>query len=487
MNAPGSTDAFAHAAPSHDAAAIWQAGVKAIAADTLVRTHCQWLDEAQPPALRIGTAEISLAGLRRLRVIGAGKAGAPMLAGLWDMWQQAVRSHPSLAQIELSGLVSVPAGTETWAPANCPIELAAGRPAGVNEPTQTGVQISRRIMEIVEDCDERDGCLMLLSGGGSALLPLPRVGLMLEDKLKVIRHLSAAGADIEALNVVRKQLSGIKGGKLAAACKAGWLITLVISDVLGDPLDIIASGPTVPDRSTPRDALKVLAEFDPTRQLPSPVYQLLEQDAENHLHGSPGQPNAPQWPEHHIEIIGNNPLAVDAAGIEAEHRGYSAMMRSHRTSEGTAEEVGVALAEMTLELLRDPSPQAPNCIITGGEPVVKLAPNSIRGLGGRNQQLVLAAWQRFAAESPETQREIKQRVTFLSGGTDGEDGPTDAAGGWLDGHVWDRAAAEGLDIDSALERNDAYPLLSRAGGLLKTGPTGTNVCDLRVVTIKPAR
>jgi glycerate-2-kinase len=454
--------------------------VQAVAADRLVRDQLTLGGTPSAPLLQLGEHAVDPAEFRRLRVVGAGKAGAAMVRGLWEAWQSICRAAPNLAEIRLEGLVSVPAGTESEVPAECPIEVAAGRPAGINEPTATGVALARRILQIVSSCGPGDGCLVLLSGGGSALLPLPRDGITLEEQLSVIRHLSGNGADIEALNIVRKHLSDIKGGKLAAACRADWLVTLIISDVLGDPLDLIASGPTVPDRSSPRDALQILARFDPERCLPAAVYDVLDHAA------NAASEDAPQPSSHGlVSLIGNNATAVDAAGMEAERRGYSAMMWSHPRSEGTAEQVGQQLAEMTLKMLEDRSPQRPDCMISGGEPVVMLAPAEIRGRGGRNQQLVLAALQRFRAEPAAVQQQLRQRVTLLSGGTDGEDGPTDAAGAWLDGAVWERADQLRLDAEDALARNDAHTFFKRAGGLLRTGPTGTNVCDLRVVTIAP--
>ncbi|WP_164101799.1 glycerate kinase type-2 family protein [Candidatus Laterigemmans baculatus] len=458
-----------------DALAIWREGVAAVDAERLVGEQVRVEQTPAGEVLWIAEHPFPIADLGRLIVVGAGKASGAMAAGF-----EAAVGEGLAKQLRLEGWVNVPEGTERplrW------IHLDPVRPAGLNEPTPRAVEGSRKILELVGSAEANDLCVALFSGGGSALLPLPIDGITLEDKRQVTRFLSGAGADIEALNVVRKHLSAIKGGKLAAACRAGHLVTLVISDVLGDPLDLIASGPTVDDSSTTADALAVLARFDRHRELPESVYRVLE-------NRSPVQHSAASrsvsLPERQVAIIGNNAVAVDGAGIEAERRGYSHAMTSARRSEGAAEEVGRHLAEMALSMLRD-APAAsgtPDCLITGGEPVVQLVAAAERGRGGRNQQLVLAALERLMEEGESLTTADRERIVILSGGTDGEDGPTDAAGAYVDAAVWQRAVELGLDVADYLRRNDAYHFFERAGGLLKTGPTGTNVCDLRVVVVR---
>ncbi|XZE52637.1 glycerate kinase type-2 family protein [Planctomycetaceae bacterium SH139] len=495
--------------PIDDALAIWQAGVSGVLADTLVENQIALHGTGADAALLIGDAYLPVSELDRLVVVGAGKAGAAMVRGLQRALCRAAKNQPQLGNLVVTGLISVPAGTELLSDSpddllalfpHYQLELAAGRPAELNEPTAAGVQLSKRMLALVGECGPRDACLVLLSGGGSALLPLPKAGISLEDKLRVIQHLSAAGANIESLNVVRKHLSDIKGGKLAAACRANWLVTLVISDVLGDPLDLIASGPTVPDQSTPRDALDVLTEFDPEKTLPESVYRLISEEndatspsiAQHSLppnmsthETSPTQESPTQ--ESWVHVIGNNPLAVDIAGMEAERRGYSHIMNSATRSEGSAEAVGRQIAELALTFLHDKSVDSPDCYISGGEPVVTLAPAEIRGRGGRNQQLVLAALARFQQEPLEVQNMLRANFVLFSAGTDGEDGPTDAAGAWLDDQVWSRAEQLNLDVADYLRRNDAYHFFQQTGGLIKSGPTGTNVCDLRVLICRKAR
>ncbi|MCA9211072.1 MAG: glycerate-2-kinase family protein, partial [Planctomycetales bacterium] len=243
-----------------DAWAIWQAGLEAVRSDRLVRDWVRVSDDE----LRIGrdpdgTVRIERALLGHVVVVGAGKAGAGMAEGL-----ETALGDAFLHGHHVTGWLNVPA--------DCVRELSriilhAARPAGVNEPTEAGAAGAERILQMVGGLSENDLVICLLSGGGSALLPSPVPGISLADKQQVTRLLSGAGANIEQLNTVRKQLSGIKGGGLARACRAGRLVTLIISDVLGDPLDVIASGPTVPDSSTPADALRVLEQFatDPSR------------------------------------------------------------------------------------------------------------------------------------------------------------------------------------------------------------------------------
>ncbi len=363
-------------------------------------------------------------------------------------------------------------------PANCvlptrSIHLHAARPASVNEPRPEGVVGTQKIIEIVSSLGPTDLCFCLLSGGGSALLPAPDPGISLDDKIRVARILSAAGADIVQLNTVRRELSLVKGGGLARSCRAGRMISLIISDVLGDPLDLIASGPTVDSPASPADALHVLEALGPTRhpELATVVRFLRSK--------SPSQ-NAPHDSICEVTnlVIGNNALAVDAAGCEAERLGYSHAMIAATAPEGPAEEVGRHLAEMALRMRTEPGP---DCLISGGEPTVTLANESVRGRGGRNQQLALAA----LAELGDC-----DGIALLSGGTDGEDGPTDAAGAIVAADVVRRARELGLDPHDYLRRNDAYSFFDEtaAGGLWKTGATQTNVCDLRVITtIPPAR
>lgn len=439
-----------------DALAIWQAGVAAVRSGQLVRDNVL----VEGDSLQIGDESLSLRDISRIAVVGAGKAGAGMAAGL----QQALGER-LLREKHVTGWINVPADCVSDLR---PIHLHAARPAGKNEPTTEGVHGAEEILKIAAGLGPRDLCICLISGGGSALLPAPAVGVSLADKQALTRHLSAAGANIEQLNTVRKQLSRIKGGNLARACRAGKLISLVISDVLGDPLEIIASGPTVHDRSTPQDALAVLQKFNALSIAPQ---------ATQYLQTRAALPATDSFPANVSNlVIGNNAVAVDAAGIEAEQRGYSHAMDAARTLEGMAEGIGVHLAGMATQMRRD---AGPDCLITGGEPTVQLAPSDIRGRGGRNQQLVLAA----LCDLLKKGNNPLDGIVILSGGTDGEDGPTDAAGAFITAETIQRMRALQLDPHDYLRRNDAYTFFQQVGGLIQTGPTHTNVCDVRVVVV----
>jgi glycerate 2-kinase len=387
-----------------DALAIWQAGVAAVQSDRLIKNNVRidgdWLilgDNASNPSFNQEpeATELRISSIHRIAVVGAGKAGAGMAAGL-----AAALGPQLLAEKHVQGWINVPADC-TESPKSklqspklpgdlgpstldlgplASIHLHPARPAGINEPTAAGVVGSEKILEIVSSLGPHDLCICLLSGGGSALLPAPIAGVSLAEKLAITRLLSSGGANIEELNTVRKQLSRIKGGGLARACTAGRLVTLIISDVLGDPLDVIASGPTVPNTSTRQDALAILQRYG-YRGADIPVCQ------DDRVAVGREANHRPACQVTNL-VIGNNALAVDAAGIEAERRGYSHAMHAATSLEGPAEEIGRHLAQMALQMQSQPGP---DCLITGGEPTVKLPPANLRGKGGRNQQLVLAA------------------------------------------------------------------------------------------------
>jgi len=438
-----------------DVLAIWQASVDAVRSDRLVREAVR-VDRGR---LFICDEELDLGDIGRIVVVGAGKAGAGMAAGL-----EAALGPAVMDAHHVTGWINVPA--DCLRPTNR-IHLHPARPPGVNEPTPEAVAGGKRILEMVAALGSGDLCLCLLSGGGSALLPAPAEGITLDDKLAVTRLLSSGGANIAELNTVRKQLSRIKGGGLLRACNAGRLVTLVISDVIGDPPDVIASGPTVPDSSTAAEALAVLERYGAREAGIAPrVF--------DHLEAAGAQENAdPTRCPSSYHVIGNNAMAVDSAGIEAERRGYAYSMTAARSLEGAAEEVGRHLAAMALRLRDRPGP---DCLITGGEPVVRLVEAERRGRGGRNQQLVLAALAALVTDGC-------HGIALASGGTDGEDGPTDAAGALVDQALLEAAIKRGLDPLDYLARNDAYHFFEPLEGLIRTGPTHTNVCDVRIVVV----
>jgi glycerate 2-kinase len=433
---------------------IWRAGVEAVLPQRLIAAHVR-VDRQR---LYLGEDVVDLHRVERIAIVGAGKAAGAMAAAL-----EHALGPRLLAEKAVQGWVNVPA--DCLVPTER-VHLHAARPAGLNEPTREGVEGARRILDIVSALRPGDVCICLLTGGGSALLPMPVPQISLADKIRVTRLLSGAGANIEQLNTVRRHLSQIKGGGLSRACRAGRLITLIISDVLGDALEAIASGPTVQPATTSADARAVLEQLGLVAEpkLRS-IVRVLTEAAPKVAQATPSAILS-----HHI--LANNATAVDAAGAEAERLGYSHAMISANTPEGPAEDVGRHLAEMALRMRGEPGP---DCLISGGEPTVTLVDEAQRGKGGRNQQLVLAALPPLGD---------CRGIALLSAGTDGEDGPTDAAGALVTEDVVSAARRLHLDAQHYLARNDAYHFFKQTGGLFITGPTQTNVCDLRVIVIE---
>jgi hydroxypyruvate reductase/glycerate 2-kinase len=435
---------------------------------TTLRSHARtiWqaaVDAVQPQALVVAALTdpgTPLANAPRTLVVGAGKAGAAMSRGV----EQALAAR--LDHIE--GLVNVPA-FEGPSPTG-KIRLHAARPTGSNEPTAEGVAGTRQILALLGSAGPADVALCLLSGGGSALLPAPAEGLTLEDKQQVTRLLHACGATINEMNCVRKHLSESKGGRLAQAFCGRALFSLIISDVIGDPLDVIASGPTAADPTTFADAVAVLAKYNLSDRAPAAVVRHLER-------GRAGEvpETLKELPPHVCNlIIGNNARALAAAQAKAEALGY-AVLNLGSYIEGETRHVAVALAGIVRAIRGQGQPlRPPACVLSGGETTVTLVPG--HGRGGRNQEFVLAAARHLGAEG-------LHNAVILSGGTDGEDGPTDAAGAVADAVTLATAASRGLDPADFLARNDAYSFFDATGNLLRTGLTQTNVMDVRVLLV----
>jgi glycerate 2-kinase len=432
------------------ARAIWQAAVAVVDPFLLVRDFLI----NPPPDL----AE-ALAGSGRILVVGGGKAGASMAAGI----------ETALAnQLDrLSGVLNVPA--ETVRPLRA-IRLHAARPAGSNQPTAEGVAGVKAMLDLVAGAGPHDLGLCLLSGGGSALMPAPVAGVTLQDKQKVTALLHACGATINEMNCVRKHLSAIKGGRLAQAFGPRPLFSLIISDVIGDPLDVIASGPTAPDPTTFADALAILGRYSLQEKVPPAVLAHLERGRAGGLSETPKMlPRSVQ-----NLILGNNSRALGAAQLCAEKLGY-AVLNLGSYIEGETRQAAIALAGIARSIRADGRPlRPPVCLLSGGETTVTLGP--LHGRGGRNQEFVLSAAVYLGADR-------LRNMVVLSGGTDGEDGPTDAAGALADETTLKRAAEAGLNPAAYLERHDAYSFFDAIGDLFKTGLTQTNVMDVRVILV----
>jgi glycerate 2-kinase len=434
-----------------DALAVWQAGVDAVRPGPLVATAWAHL----PPDVKD-----DLAAAPRVFVVGAGKAGAGMAAALEEQF------GPSANR--LTGLVNVPEGCERPLQR---IRLHPARPEGSNHPTAAGVAGANEMLDLLASAGPADVAICLLSGGGSALLPAPAAGVSLEDKQAVTKLLHASGATIREMNAVRKHLSRVKGGRLAEAFRGKRLISLIISDVVGDPLDVIASGPTAPDPTTFADAVAVLEKYELTDRVPAAVLQHLRSGIRGEIAETPKALPATVS----NVVIGSNATALAAAKLAAEARGYRVLDLGPFV-DGETKEVAVALAGVLRSIRERGEPVAPPaCVLVGGETTVTLGRHP--GQGGRNQEFVLALAEKLGSGG-------MKGVGVLSGGTDGEDGPTDAAGAVATAETLVRAAALGLDPADHLRRHDAYPFFAAAGGLVRTGLTGTNVMDVRVILVR---
>jgi hydroxypyruvate reductase/glycerate 2-kinase len=434
------------------ARSIWQAAVDAADPFALVRAA---LTEPQPEL------RDALASAKRILVVGGGKAGAAMAAGV----EAALPER--LGQIR--GVVNVPA--EAVRPLRA-IRLHAARSAGTNQPTAEGVAGTHAILDLVRTAQPGDLCLCPLSGGGSALLPAPADGLTLADKQGVTLLLHACGATIDEMNCVRKHLSAIKGGRLAQAFagEERSLFSLIVSDVIGDPLDVIASGPTAADPTTFADALSILRRFGLEARTPHAVLDHLRRGERGEIPETlkvrpPGVVNC---------VIGNNRHSLASAAAKAESIGYH-VVDLGSFIDGETCHAAATLAAIVRGMVTDRVPGSrPYCLLSGGETTVTLTPD--HGNGGRNQEFVLAAALKLGKTG-------MRDVVILSGGTDGEDGPTDTAGAIADLGTLQRADALGINPLAYLERHDAYALFDATGDLLRTGLTGTNVMDVRVMLV----
>jgi hydroxypyruvate reductase/glycerate 2-kinase len=434
-----------------DALLIWHSAVDAARPQAAVRAVLT--DPQRPLAAALRAA-------RRILVGGTGKAGLAMSQAV-----EQTLGKELLAKVE--GIVNVP-DCEGPSPLER-IEAHGSRPAGSNQPTERGVTGAERILQLFAGAGPEDIGLCLLSGGGSALLPAPAEGLTLADKQEVTRLLHACGATINEMNAVRKHLSRIKGGRLAEAFHGRALYSLVISDVIGDPLDVIASGPTAPDPTTFADALAVLEKFQLIGRVPQAVVSHLHRGMRGEIPETPKQLEKVQ----HL-LMANNVLSLAAAARTAEKLGYR-VLNLGSYIEGETQPVALALAGVARSILKEGVPLSPPvCLLSGGETTVTLPEQ--HGLGGRNQEFVLAAGLYLEALG-------EDRWLVLSGGTDGEDGPTDAAGALAVAETFRRAAARGLDGRSFLRRHDAYHFFEATGDLMRTGLTQTNVMDVRVLLV----
>ncbi|MGA2742330.1 MAG: glycerate kinase [Bryobacteraceae bacterium] len=395
-------------------------------------------------------AREDFAPYRHTYVVGAGKAAAPM----------ARAAERVLGRRITAGLLNVKYG-----------HLASLRRIELNEcghpvPDENGVDGARRMAEIAASAGADDLLLCLISGGASALLPLPADPITLDEKQEVTKLLLASGADIHEINAVRKHISQIKGGQLARLAYPARVLSLLLSDVIGDDLDTIGSGPTAPDASTFSLARVILEKYEIVRRVPASVRRRIARGCRGRIPETP-KPGDAVFKRVRNVVIGSNRLAVDAAALRARELGFRTLVLS-TFIEGETREIARMHAAIAKEIVRSGRPvKPPACVISGGETTVTLRGN---GLGGRNQEFALAAAIDIAG---------LPNVVVFSAGTDGSDGPTDAAGAVADG----RTLARDPHAPEFLARNDAYRYFQGLNDLIVTGPTGTNVMDVRLILV----
>ncbi len=445
-------------------AAPWGASVTRILAAAL--------DAVEPAAavqrhlrreqMRLMLAEHSydLQHYERVFVVGAGKAGAPM----------ARAAATVLGSALTTGIIIVKDSNQVYQTAQAYTGQDCGAritcyPARHPLPDERGVAATQRIADLLADTTTRDLVLVLISGGGSALLTLPAPGVSLADLEALTSALLNCGASINEINCLRKHLDLVKGGGLARLAEPATVLTLILSDVVGSPLDVIASGPTVPDSTSFADAYRVLERYDLVNHVPPSVVERLQAGIRGEIADTPGLDD-PVFARVQNVLVGNNPQAATAALLAARSEGFTPLLLT-TFAQGEARIVGRLLAAIGREVAATNQPvHRPACIIMGGETTVTLRGH---GMGGRNQELALAAV-RDLAGLPD--------VALITLATDGGDGPTDAAGAVVTGETLARAHALGLDPDAALANNDAYPFFAALDDLLRPGPTETNVNDL---------
>jgi len=434
----------------------WGADVRAVLAAALDAV------DPQPAVLRALHADERIAAAvkasRRVLAVGAGKAAYPMALALEQFLGD---------QLE-GGLVVAKDG---HVPAENELRRVRAVEAGHPLPDERGQAAARRIAGLLHTAGPEDLVFCLISGGGSALLTAPVEGIALADLQQLTGLLLRSGAPIQRINGLRKHLELLKGGGLARLASPARVVTLILSDVAGDPLDAIASGPTVPDPTTYADAWQTLEYYGLLAGAPPAILAHLQRGLRGELPETL-KPGDPIFAHVSNQLVGSNALAAEAAAAKARELGWNAAVLTTR-KEGEAREVGAALAQLARQVRLEGIPLLPPaCLILGGETTVTVRG---QGLGGRNQEVALGAASGLAG-LPGT--------LVVSLATDGGDGPTDAAGAVADGETLGRAAALGLDPAAALQNNDAYPFFGALGDLLRPGATRTNVNDLMVVFVR---
>lgn len=429
---------------------VMEAALRAVDPAGAVAEHLR----REGDALWIAERRYDLSTFRHVYVVGGGKAGAPMAQAVEEV----------LGDRITGGLMNVKYDY------TLPTERVTLHEAGHPIPDEAGLEGAGQIAALLQEAGEDDLVLCLISGGGSALMTLPAEPITLGEMQTLTDALLRAGATINEINTLRKHLETMKGGGLARLAHPARVVSLILSDVVGNPLDVIASGPTVPDTTTFADALAILERYDLLGETPAAIVRRLEQGVAGEIDDTP-KPGDPLFEGTQNVIVASNDIAARAARREAEALGLHALLLSTFV-EGEAREVAKVLVGVGREARHSGAPvAAPACIIAGGETTVTIRGE---GRGGRNQEMALMAALRL---------EGMEDVAVACLATDGTDGPTDASGALADGETVARARALGLDPWDHLRRNDSYHFFAPLGDLLMTGPTNTNVNDLTFVFV----
>ena len=395
---------------------------------------------------------INLAEFERIFVIGAGKGTAPMALAMEEL----------LGEKLTAGAINVKYGHGQKLKK---IQLfEAGHPI-LDENT---INNTKKILQIADQAGEDDLVIVLITGGGSALLEILPEGISLENLATLNHLLLSSGAAIDEINTIRKHLSLIKGGQLAKRIAPARTVSLILSDVIGDPLQSIASGPTSPDSTTFKHAVGIISQYGLTHKIPLKILEYLQKGSSGEILDTPGDQDAVfKYVANYV--IGNNALALSKLKQVAESSGYKTVLLTDRM-QGEAREIAKLLAGMIKSGMQSGFPvSSPGCILLGGEPTVTLSGD---GKGGRNQEITLALLDEI--------KDCHSEFYFCSLGTDGTDGPTDAAGAWIDENTINKVVSKDLNIADYLQRNDSYYFFEQIDQLIITGPTRTNVMDIIV-------
>ena len=395
-----------------------------------------------------------LKSFKKIFVVGGGKASGYMAEAIEEILDERISE----------GIVVVPHETARRFKTKIIKIHEASHPI----PDQSSVEGARKIIELAEKAEEDDLVICLISGGGSSLMAYPRDEISLEDKKKITEILLKSGATINEINAVRKHLSKFKGGQLARSAYPATLISLLLSDVVGDPLDVIASGPTIPDSTTFNDAINVLKKYDIWDETPDSIKKLFLRGKNGLIPETPKNDD-PCFKKAYSFIIGNNRIACLSAVEELKRRGLNTLLLTSLI-EGEARNIGLFISTIAKEIIisNNPIPR-PAGIVMGGETTVTVVGE---GVGGRNQEIALASALGISG---------LRGVVVASVSTDGVDGPTDAAGAIVDGDTIDRSKIKGLNPEEYLRNNDSYSFFAKIEDLIFTGPTGTNVNDITIL------